>query len=83
MAPPRKIKMIRKALFLINCIMVPRKGPLLAVLAIAALGDGGVGGREERTPPTVRRNPGIAGRNQTRFRRGTCVGFEIISGVIS
>ena len=75
--------MIRKALFLASFMIVPRNGLLLADLAVAALGEGGVGGREERTPPTVSKNPGMAGKNQTRLRRGTWDGFDIIRGVIS
>jgi hypothetical protein len=82
-APPRKRKITRKALFFTSFIIVPRNGRLFADFEVAALGDGGVGGREVRTPPTVRRNPGIAGKNQTRLRRGTWVGFDIMRGVIS
>ena len=75
MAPPRKKKMMMKGLLVASCLMVPRKGGLLTVLARAALGEGGVGGREDLTPRTVRRNPGTAGRNQTRLSRGNWEGW--------
>ena len=72
-----------KALFLTSFLIVPRKGLFLADLAVAALGEGGVGGKDDLTPTTVSRKPGMAGRNQTRLSRGTCAGLSIISGVMS
>ena len=51
-------------------MIVPRNGLFCVVFADAALGDGGVGGREELTPITVKRNPGIAGINQARLSIG-------------
>ena len=50
-------------------------------MAEAALGEGGVGGREEWTPHTVIKKPGRAGRNQTRLRRGMWAGLVTSSGV--
>ena len=40
-------------------------------LPAAALGEGGVGGREVRTPTTVSNRPGRDGKNQMRFSSGT------------
>ena len=47
------------------------------------LGDGGEGGREERTPQMVRKKPGRAGRNQTKLRRGSWEGAVTTRGVTS
>jgi hypothetical protein len=81
MAPPRNMNMIQKARFLHSLAMVPRKGRRFDSTAEAALGDGGVGGNDERTPHTVRKKPGRAGRNQTRFRRGMSSGLVTRRGV--
>ncbi len=80
-APPRNMNMIQKARFLHSFAMVPRKGRRFDSTAEAALGDGGVGGSDDRTPHTVRKKPGRAGRNQTRFRRGMSSGLVTRRGV--
>ena len=52
-----------------------------SVADMVYLGEGGDGGREERTPHIVRKNPGRAGRNQTRLSRGSWEGEETMIGV--
>ena len=64
--------MIRKGTLVTSFLMVPMNGLLLAALVAAALGDGGVGGKDDLTPQTVNKKPGKAGRNQIRLRSGNC-----------
>ena len=50
--------------------MVLKKGFLTPAAEVAALGLGGVRGREVLTPNTVNRKPSRAGMNQITLRRG-------------
>ena len=81
MAPPRNRKIIKNGKFLVNFQIVATKFLFLANTAEAALDDGGVGGKELRTPQIVRKKPGRDGRNQTRLSIGMAAGLCTRKGV--
>ena len=57
MAPPRNRKTMMNGGFLASFQIVPRNGRRFVNMADAALFDGGVGGREDRTPKRVSKKP--------------------------